>query len=298
MSATHDNPEVARSIDAAGLRTNYHDLGSGAPVLLIHGSGPGVSAWANWRLLMAPLAERARVIAPDMVGFGYSERPEGFAYGMDAWVRQAVGLLDALGIERADLVGNSFGGGLALALAIRHPERVRRLVLMGSVGVPFELTPGLDAVWGYEPSLAAMRALLDIFAFDRSRVTDELARLRYEASIRPGFQESFAAMFPAPRQRWIEALASPEADIRRIPHETLVVHGREDRVIPLANAYRLAELLARVQLHVYGQCGHWTQIEHAARFARLVGDFLAEADPAEPLPLIPTASPANETHGH
>lgn len=298
MSATHDNPEVARSIDAAGLRTNYHDLGSGAPVLLIHGSGPGVSAWANWRLLMAPLAERARVIAPDMVGFGYSERPEGFAYGMDAWVRQAVGLLDALGIERADLVGNSFGGGLALALAIRHPERVRRLVLMGSVGVPFELTPGLDAVWGYEPSLAAMRALLDIFAFDRSRVTDELARLRYEASIRPGFQESFAAMFPAPRQRWIEALASPEADIRRIPHETLVVHGREDRVIPLANAYRLTELLARVQLHVYGQCGHWTQIEHAARFARLVGDFLAEADPQEPHPLIPTASPANKTHGH
>ncbi len=298
MSPVSDNPEVARSITAAGIRTNYHDLGSGAPVLLIHGSGPGVSAWANWRLLMAPLAERARVIAPDMAGFGYSERPAGFAYGMDAWVRQAVGLLDALGIARADLVGNSFGGGLALALAIRHPERVRRLVLMGSVGVPFELTPGLDAVWGYEPSLAAMRALLDIFAFDRSRVTDELARLRYEASIRPGFQESFAAMFPAPRQRWVDALASPEADIRRIPHETLVVHGREDRVIPLANAYRLTELLPRVQLHVYGQCGHWTQIEHAARFARLVGDFLAEADPQEPHPLIPTASPANKTHGH
>ena len=298
MSPVSDNPEVARSITAAGIRTNYHDLGSGAPVLLIHGSGPGVSAWANWRLLMAPLAERARVIAPDMAGFGYSERPAGFAYGMDAWVRQAVGLLDALGIARADLVGNSFGGGLALALAIRHPERVRRLVLMGSVGVPFELTPGLVAVWGYEPSLAAMRALLDIFAFDRSRVTDELARLRYEASIRPGFQESFAAMFPAPRQRWVDALASPEADIRRIPHETLVVHGREDRVIPLANAYRLTELLPRVQLHVYGQCGHWTQIEHAARFARLVGDFLAEADPQEPHPLIPTASPANKTHGH
>ena len=298
MSPVSDNPEVARSITAAGIRTNYHDLGSGAPVLLIHGSGPGVSAWANWRLLMAPLAERARVIAPDMAGFGYSERPAGFAYGMDAWVRQAVGLLDALGIARADLVGNSFGGGLALALAIRHPERVRRLVLMGSVGVPFELTPGLDAVWGYEPSLAAMRALLDIFAFDRSRVTDELAQLRYEASIRPGFQESFAAMFPAPRQRWVDALASPEADIRRIPHETLVVHGREDRVIPLANAYRLTELLPRVQLHVYGQCGHWTQIEHAARFARLVGDFLAEADPQEPHPLIPTASPANKTHGH
>lgn len=284
-SSSECNPEVANTIAAAGIRTNYHDLGSGDPVLLVHGSGPGVSAWANWRLVMPALAQQRRVIAPDMAGFGYSERPEGFAYGMDAWVAQAVGLLDALEIARADLVGNSFGGGLALALAIRHPERVRRLVLMGSVGVPFAITPGLDAVWGYEPSLDAMRALLDIFAFDRALVTDELARLRYEASIRPGFQESFAAMFPAPRQRWVDALASREQDIRRIPHETLVIHGREDRVIPLSNACTLAGWIARAQLHVYGRCGHWTQIEHAARFARLVGDFLAEARADEPLSL-------------
>ena len=254
-------------------------------MLLIHGSGPGVSAWANWRLVMPALAERVRVIAPDMAGFGYSERPDGFAYGMDAWVEQAVGLLNALGIARADLVGNSFGGGLAQALAIRHPERVRRLVLMGSVGVPFELTPGLDAVWGYEPSIDAMRQLLDIFAYDRSIVNDELARLRYEASIRPGFHESFSAMFPAPRQRWVDALASREEDIRRIPHETLIVHGREDRVIPLANSITLSDWIARSQLHVYGHCGHWTQIEHSARFARLVADFLAEADADEPHPL-------------
>ena len=271
------NPEVAHTIVADGIRTNYHDVGSGDPVLLIHGSGPGVSAWANWRLVMPALSERARVIAPDMVGFGYSERPDGFVYGMDAWVRQAVGLLDALGIERTDLVGNSFGGGLALALAIRHPGRVRRLVLMGSVGVPFRITPGLDAVWGYTPSFENMRAIMDCFAWDRALVNDELARLRYEASIRPGFQESFAAMFPAPRQRWVNALASAEQDIRRLPHETLIVHGREDRVIPLSNAYTLAEWIAKAQLHVYGRCGHWTQIEHAARFARLVGDFLAEA---------------------
>ncbi len=285
MNDTAPNPELARTIAAAGIRTNYHDVGQGDPVLLIHGSGPGVSAWANWRLVMPQLAQQRRVIAPDMAGFGYSERPEGFAYGLDAWVRQAVGLLDALGIARADLVGNSFGGGLALALAIRHPARVRRLVLMGSVGVPFVLTPGLDAVWGYEPSLPAMRALLDIFAFDRTLVNDELARLRYEASIRPGFHESFAAMFPAPRQRWVDALASREQDIRRVPHETLVIHGREDRVIPLANAHTLADWIPRAQLHVYGRCGHWTQIEHAARFARLVGDFLAEAAADEPLPL-------------
>ncbi|AYH43777.1 alpha/beta hydrolase [Azoarcus sp. DN11] len=281
-----NSPEIARSVAAAGIRTNYHDLGAGHPLLMIHGSGPGVSAWANWRLVMPMLAERARVIAPDMVGFGFSERPAGQRYDLDVWVAQAVGLLDALDIERADLVGNSFGGALALALAIRHPRRVRRLVLMGSVGVPFAITPGLDAVWGYTPALDNMRALLDLFAWDRALVNDELARLRYEASIRPGFQESFAAMFPAPRQRWVDALASREADIRALPHETLVIHGREDRVIPIANSLTLAAWIPRTQLHVYGRCGHWTQIEHAARFACLVGDFVAEAGADEPQPLI------------
>ncbi|WP_031404579.1 alpha/beta fold hydrolase [Thiomonas sp. FB-Cd] len=279
------NPEVAHSIVAAGIRTNYHDLGHGHPVLLIHGSGPGVSAWANWRLIMPDLARQARVVAPDMVGFGYTDRPPGQRYAMETWVEQAVGLLDALGIDKTDLVGNSFGGGLALALAIRHPQRVRRLVLMGSVGVHFPITPGLDAVWGYTPSLQTMRKLLDIFAFDPKLATDELAQLRYDASIRPGFQESFAAMFPAPRQRWVDAMASTEADIRSLPHQTLVVHGREDQVIPLANSLTLATWIPRAQLHVYGQCGHWTQIEHAARFAQLVGNFLAEAGSAEPQPL-------------
>jgi len=276
------NPEIASAIQTGDFATNYHDVGSGAPVLLIHGSGPGVSAWANWRLLLPVLAQTRRVIAPDMRGFGFTQRPadpsDASGYTMAAWVQQSVDLLDALKIEQTDLVGNSFGGALALALAIAHPQRVRRLVLMGSVGVPFEITPGLDAVWGYTPTLNNMRNLLDIFAFSRALVTDELAQLRYQASIQPGFQEAFAAMFPAPRQRWVDAMTSPEAAIRALPHHTLVVHGREDRVIPLGNSLTLAQWIERSQLHVYGQCGHWTQIEHATRFTRLVENFLAEAD--------------------
>ncbi|MCY1518016.1 2-hydroxymuconate semialdehyde hydrolase [compost metagenome] len=272
------NPEIANSIRTGAFHTNVHDLGEGAPVLFIHGSGPGVSAWANWRLVLPVLAQTRRVIAPDMAGFGFTERVPGAAYTMDAWVRQALDLLDALDIERADVVGNSFGGALALALAIRAPHRVRRLVLMGSVGVPFAITPGLDAVWGYTPSFANMRRIMDVFAFDRALVTDELAQLRYEASMRPGFQETFGAMFPAPRQRWVDAMASPEAAIRALPHETLLIHGREDQVIPLATSLTLSQWIPRSQLHVFGRCGHWTQIEHSARFARLVGDFLNEAD--------------------
>jgi len=273
-------PEIGRSIQAGGIAVNYHDHGNGFPVLLIHGSGPGVSAFANWRLVIPEMATTRRVIAPDMVGFGFTERPPGFAYTMDNWVRQALDVLDALGLEQVDLVGNSFGGALSLALAIKNPARVRRLILMGAAGVSFPLTDALDAVWGYEPSFANMRAIMDLFAYDRGLVNDELAQLRYEASIRPGFQESYAAMFPAPRQRWVEALASAEADIAKIDHETLIIHGREDKVIPLDNSLRLARLISRAQLHVFGRCGHWTQIEHAARFAKLVGGFLAEADAA------------------
>ena len=277
MSTTTTSPEIGKSINAGGLMTNYHDMGSGFPVLMIHGSGPGVSAWVNWRLVMPELSKHRRVLAPDMAGFGFTERPEGMVYNMDAWVDQAIAFIDALDLPQVDLVGNSFGGALALALTIRRPERIRRLVLMGAVGVSFPITPALDAVWGYEPSFENMRSIMDVFAYDRGLINDELAKLRYEASIRPGFHESYASMFPAPRQRWVDALASSEADIARIDKETLIIHGREDQVIPLDNSLRFANLISRSQLHVFGRCGHWTQIEHAARFARLVGDFLAEA---------------------
>jgi 2-hydroxymuconate-semialdehyde hydrolase len=273
-----------RRVSTGGFQTLCHDVGARRPgqppLLMLHGSGPGVSAWANWRLSLPFLSAARRVLAPDLVGFGDTERPADVHYGMDGWVQQALDLIDALDVPQVDLVGNSFGGALALALAIRAPQRVRRLVLMGSVGVPFAITPGLDAVWGYEPSIAAMRSLLDLFAFDRSLVNDELAQLRYQASIQPGYQEAFSAMFPAPRQRWVDAMASPEAAIRALPHETLVLHGREDRIIPLANSLTLADWIPNSQLHVFGHCGHWTQIEHAARFNRLVADFLAEGDAA------------------
>ena len=282
------NPEIGKKVRTGAFESNVHDQGTSAPgqppVLFVHGSGPGVSAWANWRLVLPRLATQRRVVAPDMLGFGYTDRPQpadqAGVYTMDAWVQQAVDLLDTLDIAQADLVGNSFGGALALALAIRHPQRVRRLVLMGSVGVRFPITPGLDAVWGYTPSFENMRGIMDVFAHDRRLVNDELAKLRYEASIRPGFQESFGAMFPAPRQRWVDALASPEAAIRALPHSTLVIHGRDDQVIPMSTSLTLAQWIPDAQLHLFGRCGHWTQIEHTERFVRLVGDFLAEADAA------------------
>jgi 2-hydroxymuconate-semialdehyde hydrolase len=272
-----DNPEIANSIQTGSFKTNYHDVGQGEPLFLIHGSGPGVTAWANWRLVIPSLAEQYRVIAPDMAGFGYTERVDGYDYTMDNWVQHAIDLMDALGIKKTHLVGNSFGGALAIALAIRYPQRVERLILMGAAGVNFDLTPGLDQVWGYEPSVENMRSMMDLFAYNRNLVTDELAQLRYEASIQPGFQETFSQMFPAPRQRSVDALASKPQDIKNISHETLILHGREDEVVPPVTSTTLFGLIPNSQLHMFGCCGHWTQIEHNARFIELVKDFLAEA---------------------
>jgi len=202
-------PEIGGMVVAGGIPTNIHDSGhdpGNGVVLLIHGSGPGVSAWANWRLTIPALSPHFRVIAPDVVGFGFTERVVD-SYDLDTWTAHAVAVLDALGVDRAHVVGNSFGGSLALSLAIRHPDRVRRLGLMGAVGLDFPITPGLDAVWGYEPSVAAMADLLRIFTATPAPGLDDLAQLRYEASIRPGVQEAYARMFPAPRERWVSALA-------------------------------------------------------------------------------------------
>ena len=148
MTKAMTMPELGNSVNAAGIVTNLHDVGLGDPVLLLHGSGPGVTAWANWRLTIPELAKEHRVIAPDLVGFGYTERSPQTEYSLDYWVFHALGIMDSLGIKQFSVVGNSFGGAIALALATRYPSRVRRLVLMGSVGVPFSITPELDAVWG------------------------------------------------------------------------------------------------------------------------------------------------------
>lgn len=273
-----DSPEIGVFIDAAGISTNVHDTvvdPGGGTVLLIHGSGPGVSAWANWRLTIPELARDFRVVAPDLTGFGCSDR-QGSAYNMAGWTAHALGVIDALGLDRVHVVGNSFGGSIALSLAIHHPGRVDRLGLMGAVGVPFDITPGLDAVWGYEPSVESMAELLRIFTATPAPGIDDLARLRYEASIRPGVHEAYASMFPAPRQRWVDAMAHADAAIASIAAPTMIIHGREDRVIPLAASLRLLELIPDAQLHVFGNCGHWTQIEHAEEFSRLLRDFLLD----------------------
>lgn len=273
-----ENPEIGLRIDVGGIGTNYIKAGAGEPLVLIHGSGPGVTAYANWRGVIPDFAKSFTCYAPDTLGFGYTDFPadiQGFA--MERWVAHILGFLDALGIEKAHFIGNSYGGALTLALATRHPDRVGRIVLMGAAGLKFEMTEGLERVWGYQPSLEAMRELMTTFAFDPALVKEEIVRSRYEASIRPGAQEAYTSLFPEPRQRWLDALASKEDDLRALPHCTLIIHGREDVIVPYERSVRFHELIANSELHLFGKCGHWTQIEKRERFVELVVPFLQAA---------------------
>jgi pimeloyl-ACP methyl ester carboxylesterase len=145
---------------------------------------------------------------------------------------------------------------------------------MGSVGTEFPLMPGLDRVWGYEPSVENMAELIRLFAYDQSIATEDLVELRYRASIREDVQERFAALFPAPRQRWVDALALDEERLRAISQPTLLLHGTDDQVIPVAVSRRLADLIPDSRLIEISNCGHWVQIEQTDVFLAEVTKFL------------------------
>lgn len=269
------------TVDVAGTATAVIDTGnpavdSGArPLFLLHGSGPGVTARANWRPIIPTFAATRRVIAPDQLGFGGTATGEPRTFGRRAWTDHALALIDALELTEVDVIGNSMGGAIALSLAAARPAAVRRIVLMGSMGVAMPIPPGLDGVWRYTPSMQEMRRVIGLFAFNEDLITDDLVRMRFEASQSPLVRDSWDAMFPAPRQRWVDDLALSGTELNAITAPTLMVHGRDDQVVPWKSSAALLDLLPDVRLHLIGGCGHWTMIERTQEFLAVVDSFLA-----------------------
>ena len=284
MTITISSEATGRTIDAGGISTHYHEAGSGPPVLLLHGSGPGVSAWANWRLTIPALARNYRVIAPDLVGFGCTERPGDIRYSLQTWSNHVWSFLDALGIKQTSVVGNSLGGRIALDMAAQRPDRLHRMVLMGAPGIGMTFTDGLKALREYQPSEQNMRQLLlSYFAVDPAIITDDLVRTRYEASVAPGAFETYRDMFFSPRHAGSE-LGITEQQVKSVTTRTLLVHGHQDKVVPVQVAWNMLRLLPDAELAVFDRCGHWTQIERADDFNDLVANFLGQAGRARNSP--------------
>ncbi|WP_234320147.1 alpha/beta fold hydrolase [Streptomyces sp. SBT349] len=284
-------PEVARTrrpdiegrtVRVAGRETFVREAGSGPAVVLLHGSGPGTTG-AAWEPLMAAMAPDFRVIAPDFVGFGRSRMLPGpgsegeHSYGRRAWTAQVLELLDELALDRCAVVGNSMGGAIALSVAHARPRSVTRLVGIGTLGLDMPLPPGLDQLWAYRPGRAAARGLLELLHVDEAFRTDEAVEARLAATLEPGPLEAFAVMFPPPRQRWVRDLALSTDELARIRAPALLVHGAEDRVVPLeSSTLRLLHLLPDVRAHLFGACGHASPAERPAELHRLLTTFLEE----------------------
>jgi 2-hydroxymuconate-semialdehyde hydrolase len=280
MSETMDT-----RVETGPYETHLNRSGEGNEevILFLHGSGPGATAWSNWQFALPALGERFDCMAPDLIGYGKSQHfddpPQGVAAWLDVWLDQQVGLLDNLGRDKVHVVGNSMGGALALHLLERYPERVERVVLMGTMGAPHQIRPWLDELWGFydDPSQDKMAEAIAHFVFDPDAIggdLDSIAEMRYPAAMDEDVQRSFSAMFPSPRQQHVDDLVIPDLRLQRMQRPVLLVHGRDDGIIPLETSLYLLERLPNVQMHVFGQCRHWIMIEHADAFNVVVEDFL------------------------
>lgn len=264
------------------FRIHCNDAGQGEAVVMLHGGGPGAGGWSNYYRNIGPFAEAGyRVILQDSPGFNRSdaivmEEQRGLVNA-----RAVKGMLDALGIDKAHLVGNSMGGATALNFAIEYPDRIGKLILMGPGGLgaslfspmPMEGIKLLFKLYA-EPSFEALKQMVEVFLYDQSLVTDELLQGRWKNIQRsPEHLKNFlASVQKVPLSAW-----DVSARLGEIKAKTLVTWGRDDRFVPLDHGLKLLWGMQNVNLHVFPRCGHWAQWEHADEFNRLSLDFLRNA---------------------
>jgi 2-hydroxy-6-oxo-6-(2'-aminophenyl)hexa-2,4-dienoate hydrolase len=263
-----------RTIQAGGIRTHYLEAGKGAPLILVHGGGAGADAWGNWKDCLPFFAERFRVLAIDLVGFGKTEKPEPetFEYSEATRIRHLADFIRAAGLERASLVGNSLGGGTSLGVAMAPPELVDHLVLMSSAALMRQVNPALRGMINYVPSRENMRDVLLPLVSDGFQIDGELVEYRYRITQQPGVMKAYRAIMS-----WIAGrggLYFDEADIATVRHRTLVVNGRNDRVTPPEIGWRLSQLLEESAFFVMPGVAHWVMIERPRDFAALTTWFL------------------------
>jgi 2-hydroxy-6-oxonona-2,4-dienedioate hydrolase len=263
------------------LQIHYNDCGSGAEtVVMLHGSGPGASGWANFNRNVEPLvAAGYRVILMDCPGWSKSDAIVSTGSRSELNARALKGLMDAIGLEKAHIIGNSMGAHSTVAFALANPTRVGKLVLMGGgtggassfVPMPTEGIKLIGALYR-EPTIENLKRMMNVFVYDTSNLTEELfqARLDNMLTRRDHRENDVKSAEANPKQ-------FPDVGHRlgEVAAQTLVIWGRDDRFVPLDTGLRLVAGLQNAELHVFSRCGHWAQWEHADKFNRMVLDFLA-----------------------
>lgn len=284
MTTDTEVPSMRESLlDVAGKKIFVAETGDGPPVLLLHGGGPGASGVSNYQRNIGELAKEYRVIVPDLPGYGRSTKgvdgADPFGHLADA-IR---GLLDELGLDKAHLVGNSYGGACALRLALDTPDRVDRMVLMGPGGIGTTRalpTPGLNSLLNYYSGDGPSRLKLEKFirtylVFNAADVPDGVIDARYRDSIDPEVVAAPPLRRPKSLRDVWKMDFTRDALLSRLPVPTLVLWGAADKVNRPSGGRMLAERMPNCDLYEVANTGHWVQFERAELFNRLCADFLA-----------------------
>jgi pimeloyl-ACP methyl ester carboxylesterase len=262
--------------DLGWIKIHYNEAGTGdPPLILLHGSGAGASSWSNFVVNIGPFSEKYRVLAVDQPGYGKSDPYVMTEPRNTVNARAVKDLMDKLGIAKASLVGNSMGGATALAFAVDYPDRIEKMILMGSGGggptlfgqTPSEGIKKLQAVY-YEQSFENFRAFFDVMLYNGASVPDDVLRARASSVSQPHV-EAWKASVGTPNRSLLNELPKVKAP-------ALIIHGRNDRVVPMEGSLQLLTMLPNSELHVFNECGHWVQYEQAKKFNKMVLDFLAE----------------------
>ncbi|WP_027503475.1 alpha/beta fold hydrolase [Rhodococcus sp. UNC363MFTsu5.1] len=261
----------------------YHEAGEGPPLILLHGSGIGVSGWRNYRGNLAVFAEHFRCYILEFPGFGVSDPVEG--HPVLTAGSSVIRFMDALGIPSAAMIGNSMGGVVGVNLAMRHPERVGKLVTIGGVGPnifsqnPSEGTRLLQE-FADSPSRERLVRWLECMVYDPAVITEERVEERWETANDPVSHETLAAMygskaFAAQQQAMVASDAPPYwSMMHKVQCPTLLSWGRDDRQCPPDMAMVPMRLIPDAELHVFPNCGHWVMVEAKEAFERVAIEFL------------------------
>ncbi|MGN7227926.1 alpha/beta fold hydrolase [Dietzia maris] len=273
-----------RELATAGGVLRYREAGDGPPLLLLHGSGPGVTGWRNFSGNVPAFSRHFRTLVLELPGFGVSD-PVGDLHPMVSAQTAVLDFVDGLGLEKVSLLGNSMGGFIATRFALDHPHRVDKLVTVGGAGVSlFSPGPGEGIVrlsaFVEDPTRERLVEWLHSMVFDRTLVTEEMVEQRWAqatdpetlaASRRMYGRQALAAMAA---QAGDPAIVPPWARLGQVEAPTLITWGRDDRVSPVDMALLPMRMLPRGEVHVFPNCGHWVMIEQKEAFESVVVGFL------------------------
>jgi 2-hydroxymuconate-semialdehyde hydrolase len=268
------NTFTSGSFELRGIPVHFQQGGSGLPLLMIHGSGPGVSSMGNWQCVIEPLAARFNVFAADLIGFGRSGRKTHMPFfDLELWLEQCREMIKRMPGDRIGVIGHSLGGALALKLAASEP-RIVKVMTTATLGARFPLNDSAISTWTFPKDRDALRETAKRLIANHALIDETYIANREKILFDGEYERYFASMFEGDKQRYIDATALSDDELARITADVLMLHGRDDPGFPAAPlTLTLARSLPQADVVLLARCSHSIAYEHPDKFLRLAIAF-------------------------